>query len=80
MADVEIEYGVPCGLLDSAIETERALLSELGQELDGVRLKTGHGGVFRVAVDGELVFDKDGGDAYDNDAILDSVRERLATT
>jgi selenoprotein W-related protein len=44
MTNVEIEYCVPCGHLDAAIETQRALLAEFGRRLEGVRLKTGHGG------------------------------------
>jgi selenoprotein W-related protein len=59
MVDVQIEYCVPCGLLDPAIKTQRQLLVEFGQNLNGVRLETGHGGVFRVSVGDELVWDKD---------------------
>lgn len=77
MAEVEIEYCVPCGLLDPALETERALLEALGQELEGVRLRTGHGGVFRVSLDGEVLFDKADGDAYDPEKILTRVRDGL---
>lgn len=75
MADVEIEYCVPCGHLDRAIETQRLLLTEFGQNLDGVRLKTGDGGVFKIRVDGEEVFDKSQG--YDEDEIKDAIRERI---
>lgn len=75
MADVEIEYCVPCGHLDQAIETQRLLLTEFGQNLDGVRLKTGDGGVFKIRVDGEEVFDKSQG--YDEDEIKDAIRERI---
>lgn len=77
MAEVEIEYCVPCGLLEPALETERALLEALGQELEGVRLRTGHGGVFRVSLDGEVLFDKADGDAYDSEKIVTRVREGL---
>jgi predicted Rdx family selenoprotein len=34
------------------------MLAEFGLGLDGVRLETGEGGVFAVAVDGEKIFDK----------------------
>ena len=57
MNEVEIEYYVPCGLLPAAEETEHALLSTYGNRIAGLRLKPGHGGVFRVSVDGEEVFD-----------------------
>lgn len=76
MADVEIQYCVPCGHLDRAIETQRRLLTEFGQSLDGVRLKTGEGGVFTVAVDGEKIFDKKE-TAYDLEAITAGVASRI---
>lgn len=72
MVDVEIEYCVPCGHLDRAQRLQGAILSEYGQQVDGVRLVTGDGGVFTVTVDGDLVFDVDEDD-YDEDAIVASV-------
>ena len=76
MTSVEIEYCVPCGHLDTAIDTQRALLETFGRRLDGVRLKTGEAGVFKVRVDGELVFDKaDSG--YDLDTIVEAVEARV---
>ena len=78
MTNVEIEYCVPCGHLDRAIETQRALLSQFGRQLDGVRLKTGHGGVFKIRVNDEEIFDKTD-DAYDIDATKESIQGRLAS-
>jgi len=79
MTTVEIEYCVPCGLLDPAVETQRELLETFGRGLDGVRLKTGHGGVFRVAVGDELVFDKaEHGNEIDLDLIVEEVDSRVA--
>lgn len=75
MTDVEIEYCVPCGHLESAIETQRALLSEFGRELDTVTLRTGEGGIFVVRVDGETVLDT-ADQGYDLEAIEAAVRER----
>jgi selenoprotein W-related protein len=74
MPSVEIQYCVPCGHLDRAIDTQRHLLEEFGQGLEGVRLKTGEGGVFTVDVDGERVFDKKQG-SYDLDSITSAVGE-----
>lgn len=76
MTRVSIEYCVPCGHLDNAIDTQRALLETHGRELDGVTLLTGEGGVFEVAVDGELVFDKSE-EGYDQAAIVERVGEHL---
>lgn len=76
MTTVEIEYCVPCGLLDRAIETQRALLSEFGRELAAVTLRTGDGGVFVVRADGQPVFDSDE-EGYDVEAIADAVEGRI---
>lgn len=77
----EIEYCVPCGLLDNAIETQRSLLEEYGQDLDGVRLKPGHGGVFEVRLDDELIFDKEQREeGYDLETIRKTVHDRIQPT
>ncbi|HZD18436.1 MAG TPA: Rdx family protein [Actinomycetota bacterium] len=75
--EIEIEYCVPCGYLPAAEETAHALLSAYGQRLGGLRLKPGHGGVFRVSVDGTRVFDN-GEEGYDVEAIVGRVEGRLA--
>ncbi|WP_135819998.1 SelT/SelW/SelH family protein [Halostella litorea] len=76
MTHVEIEYCVPCGFLDRAEDVQHALLTSLGERLDAVTLRTGDHGVFRVDVDGEMVFDK-ADDEFDVDAIVREVRERV---
>jgi len=72
---VEIEYCVPCGHLDRAVDLQRDLLALFGQQLETVALRPGDGGVFVVRVDGEQVFDKST-DEYDEEAITEAVRER----
>lgn len=79
MTDVEIEYCVTCGYLDRAQTVQSALLDTYGDRIDRVALVTGDGGVFRVTVDGDLVFDK-AEHTYDLDGIVDSVGERTSTT
>lgn len=81
MTYVEIEYCVPCGFLASALQTQQTILNEFGQQLDGVQLTPGHGGVFKVHVDGETVWDKavHGAD-LDLDLITDAVADRVAAT
>jgi selenoprotein W-related protein len=76
MSTVEIEYCVPCGHLDRAIDLQRALLSALGERLDRVALVTGDGGVFEVRMDGERIFDVHE-EAYDPDDVVRRVRDRL---
>ncbi|NEU58155.1 SelT/SelW/SelH family protein [Halorussus sp. MSC15.2] len=78
MTDVEIEYCVPCGMLDRAQDVQHALLSEYGERLDSVALVTGDSGVFEVRADGEQVFDKDE-DEFDVDAIVESVGQRASS-
>ena len=74
--EVEIEYCVPCGHLERAIELERMLLGELGARLAAVQLRTGSGGVFKVRVDGEMVLDAQR-DGWDPDRVRDEVSSRL---
>ncbi len=76
MTTVDIEYCVPCGHLDRAMDTQRELLETYGERLDGVQLTTGDSGVFEVRVDGELVWDK-AEDGYDLDGIVDAVGDRV---
>lgn len=76
MTEVEIEYCVPCGHLDRAIEVQRGLLEEFGRQLDGVRLETGDGGVFKVRVDGEQIYDKED-EGYSAEKIKQRVGERV---
>jgi len=78
MTEVNVEYCVPCGLLEYAVDTQEALLEEFGRDLEGVRLEPGHGGVFKVAVDGDVVWDKDEqGGELDLAAVSESVGERV---
>lgn len=80
MTEVNIEYCVPCGLREYAVETQDALLEEFGRDLDGVRLQPGHGGVFEVRVDDELVWDRAEHDGeIDLAAITKAVHDRAHT-
>lgn len=79
MTHVEIEYCVPCGLRENAVETADAILADLGQDLDGLELVPGHGGVFVVRADGEVVFDKDE-EGYDREAVVARVADCAGTT
>lgn len=79
MTDVEIQYCVPCGHLDQAIDAQRELLEEFGQRLDGVRLTTGDSGVFVVTVDGETVYDNQETDeGFDIDDIKETIRTKAS--
>jgi len=76
MSAVEIEYCVPCGFRDRALDLQRAILTGLEHRLDSCRLVMGEDGVFRVSVDGETVFDVTD-DGFDVDAIVREVRAEL---
>jgi selenoprotein W-related protein len=76
MSEVEIEYCVPCGFRDRALDVQQAILNSLEQELDSIALVMGDHGVFTVSVDGEVVYDK-AEDEFDAD---DIVRELRAAT
>ena len=76
MSEVEIEYCVPCGFRDRALDVQQAILNSLEQELDSVALVMGDHGVFTVSVDGEVVYDK----AEDEFDVDDIIRELRAAT
>ena len=76
ISDVEIEYCVPCGFLNRAVDLAETLLSTFGADVDSVSLVTGDHGVFEVRVDGAVVFDK-ADDEYDVDEITRRVRAEL---
>ena len=73
MTDVTIEYCVPCGFRDRALDVQRAILTGLETRLDTVSLVMGDHGVFRVFVDDNLVYDK-AEDDLDIDEIVRDVR------
>ena len=73
MTRVEVEYCVPCGMLNRARDVSEAILKQFGEAVDEVALVTGDAGVFVVRADGEVVFDKTE-DEYDVDAIVRAVR------
>ncbi|TQQ83519.1 SelT/SelW/SelH family protein [Halonotius terrestris] len=77
MATVEIEYCVPCGMLDRALTVEEAILQQFADDLDRVSLVMGDHGIFVVRVDDEVVFDKEE-DGFDVDEIVRRVRSQLS--
>ena len=76
MTTVEIEYCVPCGFRDRALDLQRAILTGLERDIDSFRLVMGDHGVFQVRVDGRTVYDKDD-EEFDVDAIVREVRTAL---
>lgn len=74
-AQVEIEYCVPCGHLNRAIDTQRSILEHFGRKIEGVKLKTGHGGVFTIRVDDDEIYAK--GEGFDLDRIIDDIDTRV---
>ncbi len=76
MTEIQIEYCVPCGLLDRAQDVQRDILDEYGQSIDKVSLKTGDGGVFKISVDGEKIYDKEE-DEYDFDIVKEKIDRQV---
>lgn len=76
MATVEIEYCVPCGMLNRAQDVQEALLTQFGEGIDAVSLVTGDDGIFVVRVGKETVFDKSE-DEYDVDEIVRRVKPHV---
>lgn len=72
--NVEIEYCVPCGHLERAIDTQRSILEHFGRTVEGVRLRTGQGGVFTIRLDGEEIYDKS--QEFDLDQVIAVIEAR----
>ena len=79
MTTVEVEYCVPCGMLNRAQDVQAALLQQFGRELERVSLVTGDDGIFVVRVDDDPVFDA-GEDDYDVDEIVRRVRPHVGAS
>jgi selenoprotein W-related protein len=75
MSTVEIEYCVPCGFRERALDVQQAILTGLETELDELSLVMGDHGVFQVRVDGSVVYDK-AEDELDVDGIVREIREQ----
>lgn len=54
-----IDYCTECGYLDKAVEAAREVLAEYGESFDKAELVPSEGGVFRVSVESEVLFDID---------------------
>lgn len=76
MSTVDIEYCVPCGMLDRALTVQEAIARQFGDRLDRCSLVMGDHGIFVVRVDGEQIFDKET-DEFDVDHIVRAVRSCL---
>lgn len=76
MSAVEIEYCVPCGFRDRALDVQDAILNGVEDKLDELSLVMGDHGVFEVRVDGETVFDKEE-DEFDVDDLVREVRQHV---
>ena len=71
---VQIEYCVPCGHLPRAMDVQKSILERFGQRVEGVKLKTGAGGVFVVSVGDEVVYSKPA--EFKLDAVLYEIEKK----
>lgn len=75
---IEIEYCTQCGFLLRAGWMAQELLNTFGDDLGQVALVPGHGGVFVVRLDGEVIFDRrDGGRFPESKELKQLVRDRI---
>ena len=73
MTTVEIEYCVPCGFRERALDVQQAILTGLETELDELSLVMGDHGIFQVRADGDVIYDKSEDD-LDVDGIVREIR------
>lgn len=72
---INIEYCVPCGYLDRAIDAQRTLLTTFGGQLESVTLTTGDKGVFKITADADQIYTKP--DDFDITQVVEAVKARL---
>jgi len=73
--NIEIEYCVPCGYLDKAVDAQKTILSTFGEQLGQVTLKPGNKGVYTFRADGEVIYAKP--DQFRIEDIVDTIKARL---
>lgn len=79
MARVAIEYCTQCRWLLRASWMAQELLSTFATDLDEVALRPGSGGIFRVTVDGEQIWERKTDGGFPDIAVLKQrVRDRVA--
>lgn len=70
--ELTIDYCTECGYLKRAVEATEEVLEEYPQNFDSVELVPSDGGVFRVSIDSEIVFDQE-----EDDFSREKVRENV---
>ncbi|MEU1996227.1 SelT/SelW/SelH family protein [Nocardia gamkensis] len=79
MARVAIEYCTQCRWLLRAGWMAQELLSTFATDLDEVALRPGSGGIFRITVDGEQIWERKTDGGFPDIAVLKQrVRDRVA--
>lgn len=73
--DVQIQYCVPCGHLPRAQDIQKTILERFGERIDGVKLKTGNSGVFKIWAGQELIYEKP--QEFDLDKVVEDIEARL---
>lgn len=76
---ITIEYCTQCGWLLRAAWMAQELLTTFMEELGGVTLRPGTGGVYKVSVENKIVFDrKEVGKFLEIKELKQIVRDRIA--
>ncbi|APA96118.1 hypothetical protein NS506_02051 [Nocardia seriolae] len=79
MSRVAIEYCTQCRWLLRASWMAQELLSTFGTDLSAVALIPGEGGIFRITVDGEQIWERKADGGFPDIVILKQrVRDRVA--
>ncbi|MFB6291849.1 MAG: Rdx family protein [Candidatus Nanohaloarchaea archaeon] len=74
--ELTIDYCTDCGHSDKAIKTAEAAAQNYEEEFDQIVLVPADDGVFRVSIEGHIIFDIDE-DSFEVGKIMERIDERL---
>lgn len=75
---VTITYCAPCNFTPRATWMAQELLQTFRDAISGLTLVPGHGGIFEVAIDGEVVFSRQALGRYpEPQEVREAIRDRL---
>ncbi len=74
--ELTVDYCVECGYREKAVKAAEAILEEFEDELESARLVPSGGGIFRLSIDGQIVFDIEKQE-FSRDKVIQAAAEKV---